>query len=238
MNPAHNIIAAQLPLVVGSFGRLQDLLECSEAEAFAACDMVEIRLDVLARDGWRAEQTPWSHLRRMPLLFTARCQSEGGSLALPAPDRAAMIHAVLDDAAAVDVEIASAEEMSDTLALLRHRGIPWVASCHNFEKLPDLESWRERRESAQARGAAVAKFAAMLHQRSDIDLLENFQREEAAITVATMGMGALAPVSRVRCALAGSRLNYGYLGAAPTAPGQWPAGELRAAIVEGNIPHQ
>jgi 3-dehydroquinate dehydratase type I len=203
----------------------------------AGCDLVEIRLDVLARDGWEPGQMEWSHLGQVPLLFTARCSSEGGALALSAPDRAAMIRSVIDDATAVDVEIAAAEEMTDTLSLLRQRGIPWVASRHNFEKLPDLTDWREWRDRAHTLGAAVAKFAAMLHQPSDIDLLEDFQREKSAIAVATMGMGALAPASRVRCAMAGSCLNYGYLGAAPTAPGQWPAAELRAAIRAGNIPH-
>lgn len=236
MKPDQHIITAKHPLVVGSFGGLQDLRECSEVEGGAACDLVEIRLDLLTRDGWMPGQKPWSHLEKMPLLFTARCQSEGGALPLTARERAVMIQSVIGDAAAVDVEIESAEEMSETLEMLRLRGIPWVASNHNFEKLPDLENWREWRDRAHARGAAVAKFAAMLHQESDIDLLEKFQSEESAIAVSTMGMGVWAPASRVRCALAGSRLNYGYLGAAPTAPGQWPAAELRAAIHAGKIP--
>lgn len=236
MKPEHHIITAKHPLVVGSFGGLQDLRECSAAEAFTNCDLVEIRLDLLARDGWEPGQMLWSHLNQMPLLFTARSQSEGGALPLSARERAVMIHSVIDDAAAVDVEIASAEEMPETLALLQLRGIPWVASSHNFDKLPDLGKWRGWRDRAHARGAAVAKFAAMLHQESDIDLLEKFQSEESEIAVSTMGMGVWAPASRVRCALAGSRLNYGYLGAAPTAPGQWPAAELRAAIHAGKIP--
>ena len=236
MNPIHIINDAKHPLVVGSFGSLQDLCECPRAEVLTACDLVEIRLDVLARDGWEPGQTPWSPLKGIPLLFTARCRSEGGVIPLDARERSAMILAVIDDAAAVDVEMASAEEMSDTLALLRQSGIPWVASRHNFEKLPDLESWREWREQAHAKGAAVAKFAAMLHDAQDIVTLENFQQEKSTIAVSTMGMGLLAPASRVRCALAGSRLNYGYLGAAPTAPGQWPAAQLRAAIHAGNIP--
>ena len=230
MKSSSNISTATFPWVVGSFGRLQDLRECTEAHAIAACDMLEIRLDVLARDGWEPTQTPWSHLKNLPLLFTARIQSEGGVLPLNSADREEMIRAVIDDAAAVDLEIASAEEMRGTLALLREKNIPWVASSHNFEKLPDLECWREWRNFAHAHGATVAKFAAMLNDASELDLLENFQREPAAGAVATMGMGSLAPLSRVRCALAGSRLNYGYIGQAPTAPGQWLAEELRAAI--------
>jgi 3-dehydroquinate dehydratase len=45
-----------------------------------------------------------------------------------------------------------------------------------------------------------------------------------------MGMGPLAPVSRLLCAQSGSLLNYGYLGTTATAPGQWDAALLRQAI--------
>jgi 3-dehydroquinate dehydratase type I len=149
---------------------------------------------------------------------------------------AAMIAAVCGDAAAVDVEIASMHEMRDTLALLAERSIPWVASSHHFDRLPEMDLWRELRERARAGGASVAKFAATLHDAEEMAVLESFQSEPAAISVSTMGMGALAPASRVRCALAGSVLNYGYIGQAPTAPGQWPAATLRAAIQEKKIP--
>jgi 3-dehydroquinate dehydratase-1 len=45
-----------------------------------------------------------------------------------------------------------------------------------------------------------------------------------------MGMGPLAPVSRLLCAQCGSVLNYGYLGKTATAPGQWDAAFLKQAI--------
>jgi 3-dehydroquinate dehydratase type I len=222
--------------VVGSFGSLHDLTLCTAQEADRACDLLEIRLDVLLRDGWQCGQTPWSHLRHKPILFTARCQEEGGVLPLDAQEREEMLDAILDDAAAVDVEISSVDSMPRIIAMLKQNAIPWVASCHRFDKLPDLDWWREQRQVAFDCGATVAKFAAMIHVREDIDLLESFQQESSPLCVATMGMGVLAPASRVRCALAGSVLNYGYIGAAPTAPGQWPAAELREAIRAGKVP--
>lgn len=224
------------PLVVGSFGSLMDLLDCTAALADDACDVVEIRLDVLCRDGWQLAEKPWSHLGEKPLLFTARCQSEGGVLPLDAAARAAMIAAVCTDAAAVDVEIASMQEMRNTLALLAEKSIPWIASSHRFDGMPRIEVWRDLRERARQAGASVAKFAATLHDDAELTILETFQRDPADICVSTMGMGALAPASRVRCALAGSVLNYGFIGQAPTAPGQWPATTLRAAIEEKKIP--
>ena len=45
-----------------------------------------------------------------------------------------------------------------------------------------------------------------------------------------MGMGELAPVSRLLYAQHGSLLNYGYLGDEPTAPGQRRAKLLKEAI--------
>jgi 3-dehydroquinate dehydratase-1 len=45
-----------------------------------------------------------------------------------------------------------------------------------------------------------------------------------------MGMGVLAPVSRLLCAQCGSVLNYGFLGETPTAPGQWDSALLKQAI--------
>ena len=223
-------------LVVGSFGSLQDLTACTAERAEEACDVLEIRLDILRRDGWQTEQKPWAHLRHQPLLFTARCQEEGGVLALDARDRESMLAAILDDAAAVDIEISSVDSMAQSIEQLKQRNIPWVASCHRFDKVPDLDWWREQRQIAEENGATAAKFAAMVHSAEDVDVLEKFQREVASLCVATMGMGALAPTSRVRCALAGSVLNYGYIGSAPTAPGQWPAATLRAAIASGEIP--
>lgn len=215
---------------------MQELTDCKQKLAEDSCDLLEIRLDVLLRDGWQYKQKPWSHLRHKPLLFTARCQAEGGVLSLEAKEREAMLDAILDDAAAVDIEISSVTSMSHSIRQLMLRNIPWVASSHRFDVVPELSWWREQRRIAEEQGATVAKFAAMLENVADIDLLEQLQREEASLCVATMGMGSLAPSSRVRCALAGSVLNYGYIGSAPTAPGQWPAATLRAAIRAGEIP--
>jgi 3-dehydroquinate dehydratase type I len=224
------------PLVVGSFGSLQDLLDCSLSEARRACDWLEIRLDVLHRDGWNIGDAPWAHLRECPILFTARCQSEGGVLPLDASLRHAMIEAVIDDAAAVDVELANHQEMAASLLLLREKQVPWIASMHHFTQMPSMASCRDARDLAVELGASVFKLATCLPAAEAITELESLQREASAIAVATMGMGPFAPTSRVRCALAGSVLNYGYIGQAPTAPGQWPAAQLRDAILRREIP--
>ena len=88
-----------------------------------------------------------------------------------------------------------------------------------------------RRPAARATpGPRVFKVAAMLHQPADLARLADFQLADHGLPVATMGMGPLAPVSRLLCAQCGSVLNYGYLGETPTAPGQWDAALLKQAI--------
>jgi len=76
----------------------------------------------------------------------------------------------------------------------------------------------------------VFKAAAKLHSPADLAALAAFQQADHGLPKALMGMGPLAPVSRLLCAQYGSVLNYGYLGQTPTAPGQWSAARLKDAI--------
>ena len=70
----------------------------------------------------------------------------------------------------------------------------------------------------------------LLDGPADLARLAEFQLAPHGIPVATMGMGPLAPVSRLLCAQCGSALNYGFLGQTTTAPGQWDAATLRHNI--------
>lgn len=176
------------------------------------------------------DRSSWTHLAGVPLLFTARRADEGGRGHFTAAQRMELLEEALDDAAILDVEVASISEMNPLLNTLRARNIPWIASFHNFEKLPEHEVMTSAAARAKDAGAAVFKVAAMLHSAADLARLAEFQLVDHGIAVATMGMGALAPVSRLLCAQCGSVLNYGYLGTTPTAPGQWDAAFLKQAI--------
>jgi 3-dehydroquinate dehydratase-1 len=212
--------------VVGSFGA-PGTLETADASAVRdACDIAEIRLDLISD----ASPSRWKHLREIPLLFTARRGSEGGSGDLNAEARVALLEAVLDDAACIDIEVASIPQMGGLLKTLQSCGIPWIASFHDFEKLPDTSTLNDAARRTKDAGAAAFKAAAMLHSPADMARLADFQLADHGIPVSTMGMGPLAPVSRLLCAQCGSVLNYGYLGETPTAPGQWDAAFLKQAI--------
>lgn len=215
------------PAVVGGFGGPDDLRRALASAVRDACDLAEIRLDLLAGP---AERKLWQHLRGLPLLFTARRAEEGGAGNLSAARRIELLENALDDAACIDIEVASIGEMGGFFRMLETRGVPWIASFHDFGKLPDAAVLRDAAKRAKDAGAAVFKVAAMLHGPADIARLAEFQLADHGISVASMGMGPLAPVSRLLCAQCGSVLNYGYLGETPTAPGQWDAAFLKQAI--------
>ena len=217
------------PGIVGSFGGCDDLRQADAAEVRDSCDMAEIRLDLM--DGGAAvEPALWRHLQGIPLLFTARRQDEGGAGLLSAAARIRLLETALDQAAWIDIEVASIGEMGGLLQTLTERNIPWIASFHDFEKLPDTGVLEAAARRALDAGAGVFKAAARLHHPADLARLAGFQLADHGLPVATMGMGPLAAVSRLLCAQCGSVLNYGYLGKTATAPGQWDAALLRQTI--------
>jgi 3-dehydroquinate dehydratase type I len=164
-------------------------------------------------------------------LFTARRGDEGGAGGLDARRRMELLDPLLEEAALVDIELVSAEEMAATLDRMKALGVPWIASWHDFEGRADsFARIPAMAEQAARAGAACFKAAVRLHAAEDVERLTELFARVDALPLSLMGMGPLAKESRLRCAAAGSVLNYGYLGDAPTAPGQCSAAELKAGI--------
>lgn len=230
MAHANISLKPRLTHVVGSFGSARDLDETASNTLKNACDLVEIRLDLLLGESKEKMDPRWLTFTDIPLLFTARRHEEGGASPLTATQRMKMLKPVLAYAALVDIEVASIGEMGEILSEIRHLGIPWVASYHDFEKLPTTQELARAATKAKEAGATVFKAAAKLASPSDMARLAEFQLTEHGILVATMGMGPLAPVSRLLCAQSGSVLNYGFIGKTATAPGQWDSSLLKHAI--------
>lgn len=219
------------PKVVGSFGNAKSLSESRLETVREACDLVEIRLDLLEAEGALTPGAPWSHLEGLPLLFTARRGDEGGAGNLDAAERSALLEKVLEKAALIDVELVSAGEMAGTLSRIKEAGVPWVASWHDFEGRADsFDRIPSMAEQAAEAGAACFKSAVRLHTVADVARLVGLLEKPGPLPLSLMGMGPLAPVSRLLCAQYGSVLNYGYIGDAPTAPGQWDAALLKQAV--------
>lgn len=217
------------PLTVGSFATADDLSAITSVAVASACDVAEIRLDLIAAQGVVAERALWQALD-IPLLFTARRQSEGGALPADAATRMEWLRGTLDDASLIDIELASVDEMTPVLDEIRARGIPWIASYHDFEGLPSKQLLQKSAKAAKAAGAAAFKVAARVSSPAEVAKLLEFQNSDHGLPTSVMGMGVLAPASRLMAAQYGSVLNYGFLGDLETAPGQWPAALLRTAI--------
>ena len=230
MNARPTALDFSRPLVVGSMIHVQTRAALEPAEVASACDILEIRLDGMATDGAAPSPTIWRSLAGIPLLFTARRPEEGGLGGLSTTTRATLLENALPYASLLDIEAASIPEMGRIVEAAAACGVPWIASFHDFEKVPGESVVLRALAEAKAAGAAVFKWAAMIQSAADLARLAEFQSADHGIPVATMGMGPLAVVSRLLCAQCGSVLNYGYLGDAPTAPGQWHAAMLKNAI--------
>jgi len=218
------------PLVVGSIGDIMTLRNSSSDSLSKECDMVEIRLDLLHKEVYAKGASLWKHLLPFPILFTARCRSEGSPFDLSAQQRLDLLHLTLDDASLIDVEVASLPDYKDFISLLRSRDIPWIGSYHDFEKFPGITNLKERARLAKTSGANAFKCAAHIDEIDQLAQLAKFQKEDQGIPVASMGMGFLGPVSRLLCSQAGSVLNYGYVGDLETAPGQLSVKLLQQCI--------
>jgi 3-dehydroquinate dehydratase-1 len=222
--------ALNRPNIVGSFGRAGTIPATSAAAAAEAADLLEIRLDLMVAEGTTPERGLWSHLLTMPLLFTARRKEEGSPIELSHANREKLLRLAIEDAAMIDIEVASISEMSAVIEEMAHLGLPWVASYHDFRKLPTTAALETAAALAADAGAAAFKAAARMNSAADVARLAEFQGADHGLPVATMGMGPLAPASRLLCAQYGSVLNYGYIGETPTAPGQWSAAFLKEAV--------
>ena len=226
---AQSLPDSRHPRVVGSIGTVAVLDKMDAAAVRGACDLVEIRLDLI--EPAVLDSRPWSKLGDVPLLFTARCETEGGAPGLDDAERTRRLRAVLDDAAIVDLELASAVRMEALLQELAVRGIPWLASFHDFGGTPAVDELESRCQAARQSGAWGFKAAVDLGwEPSRLAPLALFLSRNPDFPVSLMGMGPLAPASRLLFAQLGSALNYGYLGDTPTAPGQWSARRLKEAI--------
>ncbi len=214
------------PLVVGSVSDLAAWQAACAAESLP-CDVVELRADGIPAD------TDWAALAQMrccrPVLLTVRHESEGGLRGMSTAERVQIARALLPLASALDWEIALLPKVPELVAEARAAGVPIIASAHDFEQTPTLESMLEKERQARALGATVVKFAFRLHSAEDMMVGVQLLRRATGSTTA-MGMGPLGAVSRLLYAQHGACLVYGYLGETPTAPGQWSASLCRQAL--------
>lgn len=200
---------------------LQALLR--KKPAFINWDVVELRLDLLPDAA-----TLLKALRSMesPLLLTPRHPDEGGSECCErADDRYQRVEPLLPHAAAIDIEIAHAEGMTETIRAAREQGLQLILSAHDFETTPDRDALQRIVASGIEQGADIVKLAVTAHDETDVNRLLTLFKDFADQPLALMAMGPHGKQSRLDAAIAGSVLNYCSHGEA-TVEGQWPAADF------------
>jgi 3-dehydroquinate dehydratase-1 len=214
------------PAVVGVVSRAETLLKLrSEAPR---CEIIELRADLI---GARLEAVlPPDAPAQPPRILTVRCAREGGGWVGSENDRIGRYVDLLPRAQAVDVEIESGA-FAPVAAAARAAGRRVIGSFHDFAATPDAARLHALIERAARDGADIVKIASWTATEDDVRRLEALLGDARPVPLAVMGMGPLGIASRLRLAVAGSCLVYGYLDEA-TAPGQLCAGEWVDRLIE------
>lgn len=225
--------------VTGASG--PELLAEVDALAGHRVDIVEWRVDYLdgAPDRAAVAGTARSLRERLgerPLLATFRTAAEGGQKAISDEDYAGLLRALVDsgDVDAVDVEFFRGDELVRGLIEAAHaRGVPVVASNHDFDATPPAEEIVARLRAMEGAGADVAKLACTPHDTGDLLTLLSatwqMSAQHAQGPIITMSMGQVGMLSRLTGAFFGSAATFGMVGRA-SAPGQIPVEELNELL--------
>ena len=196
-----------------------------------ALDFLELRVDAFAAiDELDALETSVARLK-IPLIVTVRHPREGGAGSLTLARRRELFGRFLPYASLVDVELRSAQALTDVIDRARAQEVAVILSHHDFRATPSRARLGELRRKAVRAGASIFKVAATANTPRDLATLVDFLTASKAPALAVMGMGALGKISRLTLGRAGSVLNYGYLDRAQVS-GQWPAELLKQRLRE------
>ena len=172
----------------------------------------------------------------IPVLFTRRAQWEGGqAIPLGEAQVLALYEAVAASGtvAAMDFEMGNAAaDVRQVRALTRRHGLALVLSFHDFQGTPADAELDARFAQAGSLQADVAKVTVMPQSMQDVHRLLGATlraSERLAIPVISMSMGGLGAVTRLCGGVFGSALTFA-VGSAPSAPGQVPIADVRAAV--------
>jgi 3-dehydroquinate dehydratase-1 len=214
---------ASTKLAVGPVPRVVGTLSTLTPDCELAGDIVEARLDKMARTSDWLKRCAALQSGGTPVLLTVRLRAEGGDWETDDEERLEIYRAGLQELAAVDVELGSviSREVAREAARLKKAS---VISFHDFEKTPPLRDLCAIIEKEHAIGS-IAKVSTMIKHADDADVLRSLLRRRWKKPICVIGMGRAWSKTRVEFAKLGSCLTYGYLDK-PTAPGQLSAAEL------------
>jgi 3-dehydroquinate dehydratase-1 len=214
---------ATTALAIGPVPRVVGTLSTLAPKGKLCGDIVEVRLDKMARPSDWLQRCAALQSGGRPVLLTVRLRAEGGSWETDDAQRLDIYQQGLQELAAVDVELSSviSRPVAREAARLKKAS---VLSFHDFEKTPPLRELCQIVERAHQIGS-IAKVSTMIRRASDVDVLRSLLRRRWDKPLCVIGMGRAWSQTRIEFATLGSCLTYGYLDK-PTAPGQISAAEL------------
>ncbi len=196
----------------------------------AAPDFIELRVDCFADEPGQLDALV--RLAPRPFILTVRDPAEGGQGELSSAQRRDLYERFLPVARYVDIELRSLRLLPEIASAAREPGRGLIASFHDFAGMPGNAQLRASIRQAADAGAEICKLAVRVEDAAGLARLIELLAEPAPLPLAVMGMGPFGRVSRLAAAAAGSRINYGYLGASAQVPGQWPVALLRERLDE------
>lgn len=206
-----NFMLGTAPRVVGTVSQAGTLTQLPTA----ACDIIELRLDLIGTGAIRQLD--------QPVIATIRLASEGGKWTQPDEARLPLFDTALRQCTAADIELRSLLLDKVSALAARHQKA-LIISYHDFEKTPPLDELRQVMTKAANYGTIV-KIATLTKTEEDVATLRELFKENCSAALCVLGMGPLGPATRVKFPKLGSCFTYGYLDQ-PVAPGQVPAREL------------
>jgi 3-dehydroquinate dehydratase-1 len=202
------------------------------AKSAALCSALEIRYDLFLYNGCPDEDLPGLSLRVRNLfpkalqIGTIRLKRDGGMFPdAHAADRDRYWSAILGAKVrpdVVDIEIEELETLlPKVLSTLKKTGAKFLASHHDFLKVPSVAEFKDWIEQAKKAGANGYKTACMSTVDGDFDKIYPLIEQESKNfeLFSLFAMGASGQESRVKSLLLGANLTYCALGKA-VAPGQ------------------
>lgn len=218
-----NLEVGPIPRVVGTLSSFDSLTRFGTI-ADNACDIAEVRLDVIGTDKDWLPECKRIEANGTPVILTIRSAAEGGKSAITDKERKNLYSLGLPHVSAIDVELNSGLADSDLYIQVKTSGKAIIISFHDFAKTPPLVDLLAMVEKAAPR-ASVVKVSTFINSPSDIEVLNTLLETGPQAPLCVIGMGPLGTSTRISFPSSGSCLTYGYLDVS-AAPGQLPAATL------------
>jgi len=227
-----------LPLVAAEF---EDLLSEAKELVEKCPDIFEWRVDAFKMLSdvdmcLHALRQLRKEIGNIPLIFTCRCEREGGMQNISQQNRQTLILAAMASGTVdiVDVELENDDIFLDAIiAGAKKTDVKLILSNHNFTETPTESFICEVLNRAQERGADIAKIAVMPNCYADVLTLlsaTNTSRiGNVRVPMITISMGDEGGISRLAGGLFGSDVTFA-AGRESSAPGQHSIDALRTGM--------